>query len=163
MKKEAQRIAIAEACGWRAFYLASTVDFIMAKPGATWCDHERFIPGKPSPNARCSSVGEPPDYLGDLNAMFEAEQVLTHEQQARYYSSRSWERFGCGAHSIMHRNSKIMVSANAGQRAEVFLRTIGKWKEAEEEPEPALDRPLRLDSDRIEYEERRSREANEAP
>jgi hypothetical protein len=58
------------------------------------------------------------DYCTDLNAMHEAEKVLTFEDWESYRDELGGSFRGC-AH------------ATARQRAEAFLRTLGKWKEAE--------------------------------
>ena len=92
MTPEAQRIAIAEACGW--------------KPNP----FEMDMCGQVFPQS-------PPDYLKDLNAMHEAEKVLNPEQLSEYYIQLA---------SAMFRPFR----ASASQRAEAFLRTLGKWKEA---------------------------------
>ena len=61
MKPEAQRIAIAEACGWKP-----------DKRGLGWLSpHGYYAPE--------------PDYLNDLNAMHEAEKVLNQEQKEDYF------------------------------------------------------------------------------
>ena len=63
----------------------------------------------------------PPDYCGDLNAISKAEEAL---------DSNQWE--------VWHRTAaKLFLSdeqpshhrLSAHQRAEVFLRTVGKWEE----------------------------------
>ena len=60
-----------------------------------------------------------PDYLNDLNAMHEAEKVLTSEQVTSYvYLLES-----------MNDRWSTPAFATAAQRAEAFLRTIGKWEE----------------------------------
>jgi tRNA G26 N,N-dimethylase Trm1 len=61
----------------------------------------------------------PPNYHGDLNAMHEAERVLTIEQQERYAAQlgRSYEG------SFHH------VTSTSAKRACAFLRTIGQWEE----------------------------------
>lgn len=92
MSPQAQRIAIAKACGWKD-------EIVKAFHGL-------------------------PDYLNDLNAMHEAEKVLTERQRLFYqvwlmkiqkadYQGGSW----------------YAIHAAAAQRAEAFLRTIGKWEE----------------------------------
>lgn len=59
----------------------------------------------------------------DLNAMHEAERVLTGEQWDKYtdflcaLTDPDWDGYRSTAH------------ATARQRAEAFLRTIGKWKD----------------------------------
>ena len=61
MKPEAQRIAIAEACGWKP-----------DKRGLGWLSpHGYYAPE--------------PDYLNDLNAMHEAEKILNQEQKEDYF------------------------------------------------------------------------------
>jgi hypothetical protein len=59
-----------------------------------------------------------PDYLNDLNAMHEAENSLTTSQMTTMSQ-------------YLHRKIGVLWGfATAAQRAEAFLRTIGKWKEA---------------------------------
>jgi hypothetical protein len=61
-----------------------------------------------------------PDYLNDLNAMHDAEKALTSEQLEVYCN-------------ILHKPNHGVywaIHATASQRAEAFLRTIGKWEEA---------------------------------
>ena len=65
---------------------------------------------------------EPPDYLNDLNAMHEAEKVFLKMETLCFwetYSNRLTTSLGCL--DIFH--------ATATQRAEAFLRTIGKWED----------------------------------
>jgi hypothetical protein len=57
------------------------------------------------------------NYCTDLNAMHEAEKVLSVEQIAKYF----W--LLC---DISKKNNPFMATAR--QRAEAFLRTIGKWE-----------------------------------
>ena len=78
-----------------------------------------------------------PDYLNDLNAMHEAEKVLTPSQEEREYCEGRWVEYGrnlsavCGysKHEQVH-FGWLVYHATAAQRAEAFLRTIGKWEEA---------------------------------
>jgi hypothetical protein len=59
-----------------------------------------------------------PNYLNDLNAMHKAENlVLRSAQQRRDYADALDD--GNGGHF-----------ATSAQRAEAFLRTIGKWEES---------------------------------
>ena len=97
MTPEQQRIAIAEACGR------------VQRPDGSW-----FPIGKDYGSAGI------PEYLNDLNAMHEAEKVLTNEQLEVYCN-------------ILHKPNHGVywaIHATASQRAEAFLRTIGKWEEA---------------------------------
>ncbi len=106
MTPEAQRIAIAEACGWTN--VAPRIVKNVKHQGdditvGIWSDN-----------------GWIPDYLNDLNAMHEAEKVLTYEQLEVYCN-------------ILHKPNHGVywaIHATAAQRAEAFLRTIGKWEEA---------------------------------
>jgi len=120
MNKEKQRIAIAEACN-------------LPKPYSMW--YGRLA------NTLCHSViakdgrksGIPiPDYLNDLNAMHEAEKTLTDEQIARWQrdlwltcENDFYALEACAPPIVLRR----FISATAAQRAEAFLRTIGKWEE----------------------------------
>jgi len=62
-----------------------------------------------------------PDYCADLNAMHEAEKVLTKHQRESIYPRimGGW------------RNPAKPIYATARQRAEAFLRTLGKWEEVQ--------------------------------
>jgi molybdopterin synthase catalytic subunit len=73
-----------------------------------------------------------PDYCADLNAMHEAEKVLATinrpvkgcSEQGAYLS---WLGY-CGENNT----SEVYecITATARQRAEAFLRTLGKWEES---------------------------------
>jgi hypothetical protein len=60
-----------------------------------------------------------PDYCNDLNAMHEAENSIPHPSY--FYQSNLTEL--CGGENRIYR-------ATASQRAEAFLRTLGKWEGA---------------------------------
>ena len=104
MNPEQQRIAIAEACGkWHSGWPHEYMN---------QADRLRHIP----------------NYLNDLNAMHEAEKVLgacwptycEHLLEIVEPEPRTLE--------ICHRWN--LLHATATQRAEAFLRTIGKWEES---------------------------------
>ena len=59
----------------------------------------------------------PRDFWNDLNAMHKAEKVMNSEQWVAY--GKELSRLGVFP----------MVHATARQRAEAFLRTLGKWEE----------------------------------
>ena len=61
------------------------------------------------------------DWANDLNAMHEAEKVLTDDQREVFYPRNlgAWQR------------PFNVIYATARQRAEAFLRTLGKWKEVQ--------------------------------
>jgi hypothetical protein len=113
-----QRIAIAYACGWRIDpdsgikHLPFTVhdpsgDFYHAQS----LDH---------------AINFLPDYLADLNAMHEA--WLTLSDADKYVFAEFLQRVvfkGGGGDGWVYWPS----NATAAQRAEVFLRTKGKWED----------------------------------
>ena len=64
------------------------------------------------------------DYCNDLNAMHEAEKVLT-DDQCVFFRTHLRERLEDYPASL------YVWHANARQRAEAFLRTLGKWEEVQ--------------------------------
>ena len=103
MTPEAQRIAIAEACG--------TLRWSHALP-------QRVL--------SC----EVPDYLNDLNAMFEAECKFGTCIEMQAYL----ENLLCVVFSEPQGDGSLIETwtcchATASQRAKAFLRTIGKWED----------------------------------
>lgn len=65
-----------------------------------------------------------PDYFNDLNAMHEAEKTLTAKQQNAYIDHL------CGApREDIYQCWSSAVFATATQRAEAFLKAIGKWED----------------------------------
>jgi hypothetical protein len=61
-------------------------------------------------------VADCPNYCNDLNAMHEAERMLTKEQTDEYIA-------------VLFDSTYEAILATARERAEAFLRTLGKWKE----------------------------------
>jgi hypothetical protein len=107
MTPEAQRIAIAEACGWTN--VAPRIVKNVKHQGdditvGIWSDN-----------------GWIPNYLNDLNAMHDAEKVL--------FGRNDWSACIYDEH-INVATSSWKWNATASQRAEAFLRTIGKWEES---------------------------------
>lgn len=108
MSPEAQRIVIAEACGW-------TRRVNNGAAGGFFYSHKTL--------GGAHSEWDLPDYPTDLNAMHQAEKVLTAEQSEEYMSQIQAITFkDDGDWGLCH--------VSAAQRAEAFLRTIGKWKES---------------------------------
>lgn len=75
-----------------------------------------------------------PDYCGDLNAMHDAEKTLTQEQCALYVEETcSIQAYDAADDEI----EELIVfpcehkwfHSTARQRAEAFLRTVGRWTE----------------------------------
>jgi len=104
MNHEAQRIAIAEACGWKLIPHSWKTE-----SGVTVTGWKTLKPdGTVSNGAAASEVSARwnwPSYLSDLNAMHEAEKVLGSQQAMNYFES-------------------IRKNATATQRAEAFLRAV---------------------------------------
>lgn len=112
---EQQRIAIAEACGWT---------LVEDNP-----DHEPYWEDSKGNMIGVNCGLRCPDYLNDLNAMHEAEKVLKVLKDLGLY--RKFLHF-----VVLEDPSNVSNEpawATAAQRAEAFLRTIGKWKEARNE------------------------------
>lgn len=104
--------AIAEACGWI------------------------YFDGWHHPNCR----GSLPNYCNDLNAMHEAEKVLdgVHSWNGEEHHWSAEEAYMGHITDIIARDSGQKTSddwqflcATARQRAEAFLRTLGKWEEVQ--------------------------------
>lgn len=82
-----------------------------------------------------------PDYTNNLNAMHEAEKVLTREQRDAWadelYTMLPCDE-NCGpidmddpsAGDVMVASMFQVAHASAAQRAEAFLRTLGKWTDS---------------------------------
>ena len=104
MTPEQQRIKIAEARGWTDAEIVNVGGKIMH--GQT----------------------EVPDYLSDLNAMHEAEKVLTVAQRITYANQIGVVLSG-GSVGRAIPNWWFIHEATAAQRAEAFLRTLDKWEE----------------------------------
>ena len=112
MKPEKQRIAIAEACGWK---MHDHPDCLAKKEGWVSRAWETWVM---NPSGLLVFKHDIPDYPNDLNAMAEAENlVLRSAQQCRDFADVLDD--GNGGHF-----------ATSAQRAEAFLRTIGKWEES---------------------------------
>ena len=104
MTPEQQRIAIAEACGWTVtHWKVNPFDVIARKDGTEYL------------------LKHLPDYLNDLNAMHEAEKVLVRLQ---------WVSYLRRLQTLCDESVSWPIHATASQRAEAFLRTIGKWEES---------------------------------
>jgi hypothetical protein len=100
MSPEQQRIAIAEACGYER----------LTHFEAVWRN-------------RGSKIYTPmnlPNYPADLNAMHEAEKFIRNDHDV----------YGLYLSHLNRTAPECRVHATAAQRAEAFLRTVGKWEES---------------------------------
>ena len=103
MTDEQINAAIARACGWKSKEETNGVPWLWRRTKS---------------DGTIESSMEPPDYWNDLNAMHEAEATLSPHDL--------WTL----AYNLPHQGA-LNFRATARQRAEAFLRTIGKWEEAE--------------------------------
>ena len=111
MSPEAQRIAIAEACGWK---------LIIDNP-----DYEPYWESHDGRMIGVNSANPLPNYLNDLNAIHEAVKRLPQNLKPRYFAYLC--TVASGAISL-HGYSEA-TEATAAQRCEAFLKTIEKWEE----------------------------------
>jgi hypothetical protein len=114
MSEEQINIAIAEACGWTEISWEQLTNPREAIERKHYCKNntEHFC-------------GWLPDYCNDLNAMHEAEKVLPRQLYHVDYWQKGYGRF----QTIVSEMTVTPFSATASQRAEAFLKTIGKWKD----------------------------------
>ena len=123
MTPEQQRIAIAEACGWTEIEPCTCCDGVSRGYTPTPGAHKKHLP----------------NYLNDLNAMHEAEETLDASQCAEYarqlmkhhptYCVTVLDNRFAPTEEIAYETYQLL-HATASQRAEAFLRTIGKWEES---------------------------------
>ncbi len=113
MKPEAQRIAIAEACGWSGIRTSSNPDI-------------GDMIGMYGPLRGFSLV---PNYLSDLNAMNEAEKVLANEKQCEQFAVALAVIMKCFPSGPYLGPQSYLWHASADQRAEALLRTLNLWTE----------------------------------
>ncbi len=119
MTPEAQRIAIAEACGFTNVHR-----FQKWKEGGTMTDGT--LVGDIGGRTRVYV----PNYTSDLNAMHEAEEVLVGDQRINFLDNLLdvlGLNLGPGGWDMDFDSVWQMTRSTATQRAEAFLKTIGKW------------------------------------
>jgi hypothetical protein len=110
MTPERQRIAIAEAC-----------------PGWTIHHAGRYCAMLNPPKPLSGVLFDP---LDDLNAMHEAEGTLDLQEAGKFAEYLAAVVWGNTKLPWVDAGSFAHVHATASQRAEAFLRAIGKWEEA---------------------------------
>lgn len=112
MNKKAQRLAIAKACGW---------EWKPFRDVMAWYKDGQVVRSHVGPPlVKEIPVNSLPDYLNDLNAMYQAEETLDEDLLFEYTinireATRVGSRFDC-------------IHASAIERAEAFLKTIEKWE-----------------------------------
>jgi hypothetical protein len=110
MKPEAQRIAIAEACGWKFSKIKGEFRYVSIPPDGVAVANRNF-----------GDVSNLPDYLNDLNACHEAEKVLN---LAQFWAYADWlkearHKRGLGVDEY--------ITATAALRSESLLRALHLW------------------------------------
>jgi hypothetical protein len=111
MTNEQINEAIAEACGWDLFPWE-----VSGEDG--WNQWVRSPSGE-----LCFYEGSIPDYCNDLNAMHEAWLSLSLEDKFGF--DRQLQRVLLTSED----GTYWLTNATARQRAEAFLKTLGKWED----------------------------------
>lgn len=122
MSPEKQRIAIAGSLGFQA-------PFEVVREWQEDGDSDGFV------NVLRDARGlQVPGFPADLNAMHEAEKVLTRAQIPEWeFNMREITLRDSAEGSGLYER---LIRATASQRAEAFLRTIGKWCTAQNNTKP---------------------------
>jgi len=121
MNQNKQRIAIAE-------YLGLKVAQSIGDNADCWFTKEMERDRRQRwPNA--CVVRTIPDYLNDLNAMHEAEETLQSHHLCYEYNNKLYNILGNTVGNRADKPHHWTWHATAAQRAEAFLKTIGKWEE----------------------------------
>ena len=123
MTPEAQRIAIATACGFKTGTFTTETHWFDDCVSDGW---EEVLFAEHSTNGPKVRV---PRYLEDLNAMHTAEGVLSCHQFHDYGKHLERVLFSVALTSYSFHDLASFAHATAAQRAEAFLRTIGKWED----------------------------------
>ena len=121
MTDEQINAAIAETCGWKWHDHA---DCMAKKEG--WTMPEKWIM---RPDGELVFRHDIPNYCSDLNAMHEAEKILAPKNWNNF-SEKWWDYCDFLTFCCNH-DTKQSFHATARQRAEAFLRTLGKWDEVQ--------------------------------
>lgn len=111
MTDEQINTAIAKACGWINLHSHSLNPTVWV--GDEPLDDGRYLP-----------FTQVPDYCTDLNAMHEAEKTIFP-----FYATVYFNKLAKVTGSEMSDDTDYFC-ATARQRAEAFLRILGKWEKA---------------------------------
>lgn len=121
MNLEEQRVAIAQALGCKYIQM-ETLEWADLGGGGETTDLIGRFPGSPIRE-------QIPNYPHDLNAMHEAEQVLTTEGELQDYVVHLTAVVTEGRYSPGEAEPWATCHATAAQRAEAFLKTLNLWTE----------------------------------
>jgi|694.fasta_scaffold122852_3 hypothetical protein len=133
MTPEKQRIAIAEACGWKGISEQFLVGYA---PWRTEPYSDR-VNACPVDELECFPLDPLPDYLNDLNEMRKVEEMLLPDDAAysqRFFYASELGRItgndnGNGWKPLSNDACFPILHATAAQRAEAFLKTLELWAE----------------------------------
>jgi len=114
MTNEQINTAIARECGWTDIH-----------DSGPWHNHTLWGYPPMKPGQGGNAYKYLPGYCTDLNAMHDAEKSLNEMNQHTYAI-----HLGEVTKSDYHDDMSFFC-ATARQRAEAFLRTVGKWEEGE--------------------------------
>lgn len=117
MTDEQINAAIAEACGWTECRLVAKVALSALRDPVAY-----GVPPNGTYEIACLN------YCADLNAMHAAEKVFVQEAE--------WVRYSGKLAKVTNSkwsNDMEYICATARQRAEAFLRTLGKWSATDKE------------------------------
>lgn len=122
MTPQAQRIAIAEACGYAGCPRQWVYD----------CWETGCAAGVIEGTGRWEKdTSKLPDYLNDLNAMHEAENALSPVLRSIYCDTLRFGRVRTVEDDpTIHGAVWQSINATAAQRAEAFLRTLNLWDDS---------------------------------
>jgi hypothetical protein len=111
MTDQEKRIKVAEICGWTNLEI---------KLSTFACDGKTM--NAYGTNPATGSYRCVPLYHYNLNAMAEAEKVLTDEQ---WHDYRNWLRVICAVRPDVP--ERTLISATAAQRFDAFGKTLNLW------------------------------------
>jgi len=121
MTDEQIHVAIAKACGWSEIQKSEYAPF--GKP---------YLVGR-SPNKSVENLLNIPDFCNDLNAMHEAEEILSANQRidfACYLTEPVRDQiYDVMPNDLHYPVCFPAIHATAAQRAEAFLRALNLWAE----------------------------------
>jgi hypothetical protein len=118
MTPDQQRTAIAKICGWTDIRRQR----LYAGDQDLW--GTKLIGGDKHRNRL-------PNYLADLNAMHEAEEMMTEEQRIAH----SDNAYDIACRAQRETGKWRWISLTAPQRAEAFLRTLNLWQSTPTQPQ----------------------------
>jgi hypothetical protein len=112
MTDEQINAAIARECGWKSKEETNGIPWMWVRTGA---------------DGRGESTVNAPNYCTDLNAMHEAEKVIL-PKFSHFYANKLALITGVDCS-----DEPNFFCATVRQRAEAFLRTLGKWESTTED------------------------------